>query len=80
VRNVELRQALKRYIKRKHGHQKFLRDPTLTALGDALWVLCEGNTDRLPEVMTGFLQSIEAFDEEVESATFVLIEPKAECA
>lgn len=80
MRAIDLRRALARYIKKRHGGMELLTGPTLIAIGDALWVLCEGKPERLPDVMADFLSSYEVFDEEQDTATFVLIEPKTESA
>lgn len=78
MRNIELRKALRRYLRARNGsHHDFLREPTLTALGDALWVLCNGRVETLPEVMADFITSKEAFTEADDGATYILLDNNA---
>ncbi len=74
MRVIDLRRPLARYLKRKHGKLELLSGPSLVAVADALWVLCEGNLDTLPDAMADFLASYEVFDEEQDEATFVLLD------
>lgn len=80
MRVIDLRRALARYLKRKHGKLELLSGPSLVALGDALWVLCEGKPEALPDVMVDFLASYEVFDEGQDTATFVLLTDEEKAA
>lgn len=71
MRLIDFRHCLARYLRKRYGPLDVLTEPTLTAIGDALWVMSQGDPERLPQFFDEFLHSDEYLKAHVPRANWL---------